>query len=80
MARLRCLRCNAVHSRPVVYGYPGPELIEAERRGEVVLGGCNVGEPVRVWFCEECERTLSEDEREALAQAVEAAGGEGEPE
>lgn len=72
MARLRCLRCGVVRFRHVVYGYPGSELIEAERRGEVVLGGCNVGEPVRIWFCEDCERTMSEDEREATVEVAES--------
>ena len=26
---------------PVVYGYPGPGQIQAEQRGEIVLGGCH---------------------------------------
>lgn len=72
MAELRCSRCGAVRSRRVVYGYPGPDLIEAARRGEVVLGGCNLGEPVGVWFCEDCERTMSEEERLAYQEAAEA--------
>jgi hypothetical protein len=25
---------------PIVFGFPGSELIEAEARGEVILGGC----------------------------------------
>jgi hypothetical protein len=27
---------------PIVFGYPMPELFEAEQRGEVALGGCVV--------------------------------------
>jgi hypothetical protein len=27
---------------PIVYGLPGPELVEEAERGEVVLGGCTV--------------------------------------
>lgn len=25
---------------PIVYGLPGPELVEAAERGEVLIGGC----------------------------------------
>lgn len=72
MSKLRCSKCGVVRSRRVVYGYPGPELIEAAKRGEVVLGGCNVGEPVRVWFCEDCDRTMSDAERLAHQEAAES--------
>lgn len=43
-----CPVCGATPV-PIVYGYPGIEMIEAERRGEVVLGGCVVwdGQPTR---------------------------------
>ena len=37
----RCPMC-ARDLVPVVYGYPDPSLVDAERRGEVRLGGCEV--------------------------------------
>lgn len=39
---------------PIVYGYPGPELIEAYERGEVALGGCTIGLLAPRWRCTEC--------------------------
>ena len=40
----RCAQCGSrLKLLPAAYGLPGPELIEAEKRGEVWLGGCCVG-------------------------------------
>lgn len=36
-----CPRCGSVATLlPIAYGYPSPEMFEAARRGEIVLGGC----------------------------------------
>lgn len=35
-----CPMCGAVEVIPVVFGLPGPELVERANRGEVSLGGC----------------------------------------
>lgn len=35
-----CPHCSSRDTAPIVYGYPGEELIAAARQGEVVLGGC----------------------------------------
>lgn len=42
---------------PIVYGMPGPELVDAYTRGEVELGGCCItpGEPM--FRCQHCGRT-----------------------
>jgi hypothetical protein len=61
-----CLGCGARSKVGVVYGYPTPELLEQARRGEVILGGCNVGAPPPPWLCAECER--DESKRELLAE------------
>ena len=55
VAKLRCALCGTTAHRTVVYGYPSPELLEEARRGEVILGGCVIGEKV-VWFCNDCSR------------------------
>jgi hypothetical protein len=41
---------------PIVYGMPGEELVEKEKRGEVILGGCCVGKdsPQFAWKCGKC--------------------------
>jgi hypothetical protein len=36
----------------IVYGKPGPSLVEASQRGEVFLGGCCMG-PSR-FHCKKC--------------------------
>ena len=54
MALLRCAKCGRHVRKKVVYGYPCPELMEQARRGEVVLGGCEVGEPIDPWWCDHC--------------------------
>ncbi|GAA3959253.1 hypothetical protein GCM10023085_47050 [Actinomadura viridis] len=50
-----CPRCGGA-AAPVLYGLPGPEMFEAAERGEIVLGGCEVG-PER-WWCGTCARYL----------------------
>jgi len=39
----------------IIYGYPGPELCEAEKRGEVELGGCCVGDNDPNFHCKACD-------------------------
>jgi hypothetical protein len=58
MARPECARCGKRASKPVVYGYPSPELMEQAKRGEVILGGCVIGIP---WLCDQCKRDFSEE-------------------
>lgn len=42
---------------PIVYGMPGPELIEASARGEVSIGGCVVHDDMPAFICSVCEET-----------------------
>lgn len=43
---------------PIAYGYPGPEMWEAEQRGEIVLGGCTVDPGLPTSVCTGCRRQL----------------------
>jgi len=54
MALLRCVKCGKTERKPVVYGYPDPGTMERAERGEVVLGGCEIGKPLRPWWCDDC--------------------------
>jgi hypothetical protein len=49
-----CPRCSASKIQPIVYGLVMGEGLEAARRGEIVLGGCIVGENMPVWRCVAC--------------------------
>ena len=66
---LRCEKCGRKERKEVVYGLPDAELMERGARGEVVLAGCCVGEPLRPWWCEACEPTLEERERAGIRDA-----------
>ena len=35
-----CPECGSLDVVPILYGEPGPELIEEERQGKIALGGC----------------------------------------
>lgn len=43
---------------PIVYGLPGWDLAEAEKNGEVVLGGCVVSGNDPEWACPNCHEPL----------------------
>lgn len=49
-----CPRCGAGDVIPVVYGYPSPDMWEAEQRGEIVLSGCIVSSGFPTWQCGKC--------------------------
>ena len=53
-----CPACGATDALRIVYGYPGSELWEAERRGEIVLGGCLVGAESPEYECRSCGAPL----------------------
>jgi hypothetical protein len=48
-----CPRCGGP-MLPIVYGYPGIEMREAEQRGEIVLGGCTVDSGMPAFSCRSC--------------------------
>jgi len=41
---------------PIVYGYPGPEMVESADRGEILLGGCIVSDNDPQFRCKNCGR------------------------
>lgn len=49
-----CPRCRSDDTIPIVYGYPGPELMEAMERGEIMLGGCCIEDHQPLWHCRKC--------------------------
>jgi hypothetical protein len=55
-----CPKCGSA-AIPIVWGNPGPELAEAEARGELVLGGCIIAHDddcravSPAWHCTKCE-------------------------
>ena len=47
--RFRCPHCEEKAAVAIVYGYPGPDMVEEADRQEIVLGGCiaEIGAPDR---------------------------------
>ena len=57
MARTDAPRCCDKPMTPIVYGMPGPELLEESLDGEVELGGCLISEDAPMFRCLRCGRT-----------------------
>jgi hypothetical protein len=55
-----CPQCGSMGLIRIVYGLPGPELVDAAKRGEVILGGCQVAHENRV--CRSCGARFHLDE------------------
>lgn len=51
---MACPTCGSTDRARIVYGLPGPELMEAAERGEVVLGGCCVSDDDPRYACRAC--------------------------
>ena len=47
MTTLVCPEGHQSEIPPVMYGRPGPEMWEAAERGEILIGGCIRGRPIK---------------------------------
>lgn len=73
-----CPRCGSRDAVEIIYGLPDLELGVAAERGEVVLGGCIIGDASSDYQCRGCEAPLpwvrdEEADAETGASAVDAA-------
>lgn len=51
-----CPKCGSSQGVvPIVYGYPGEELMKKAQKGDVKLGGCIIGENNPNWHCNRCQ-------------------------
>ena len=62
----KCPGCQSTDAIPYVYGYAGEELWEAQKRGEVVLGGRDVWPGQPALRCRKCGTEFTKDGREAV--------------
>lgn len=53
-----CPACGSRKVINIIYGLPGRELMDAELRAEVVLGGCIVGPESPEFECRACHAVL----------------------
>jgi hypothetical protein len=61
-----CPACGSRDAVPIAYGYPSHEMFEAERRGELVLGGCLIGPESPAYQCRACDAPLPWPRRDDL--------------
>lgn len=52
---MKCPKCGSENYTPIMYGYPSQEAIEAEVRGELILGGCVVPSNASNVECDKCK-------------------------
>ena len=58
-----CPKCRSDRTAPILYGYPSYEAFEAEERGELILGGCEMidGMPHEDYGCLDCRYRWSKE-------------------
>ena len=60
----KCPKCGK-NLIEIIYGMPSSELFEAEERGEVILGGCEVFDDQPEYHCKNCDVDYSRDLKKA---------------
>ena len=49
---------------PFVYGFPGLDLMDKADAGEIILGGCGIGEYQPTHYCNVCQEQYPSNEVE----------------
>lgn len=57
MAESEAPRCCDKAMIPILYGMPGPEMLEEAERGEIKIGGCIIEGDAPTFRCTSCGRT-----------------------
>jgi hypothetical protein len=63
----RCPRCGSEEVIRILYGTPGPDLLEDARTGRVALGGDVFWPEAPEWLCVACGHEWREGEEESGA-------------
>lgn len=50
-----CPNCGSGKVLPIVYGYPGPEMMEEYDDEKILLGGCCITGDDPEWGCADCD-------------------------
>ena len=61
----RCPRCGSEEVIRILYGAPGPDLLEDARTGRVALGGDVFWPEAPEWLCVACDHEWREGEEES---------------
>jgi len=54
-----CPVCHSGDVRPILYGYPSAEAVEAAARGELLIGGSSSDANNPRWSCRSCGHRFS---------------------
>lgn len=54
----KCPACGEGKVVPIVYGYPGGEMIRKSGEGEITLGGCVISPEDPSWQCLACDAVV----------------------
>ena len=60
---MKCNNCNT-DMTPFVYGFPGLDLMDKADAGEIILGGCGIGEYQPTHYCNVCQEQYPSNEVE----------------
>lgn len=52
----QCPHCASLDTAPLVYGYPGIDMFEKEKKHTLKLGGCIIAEDNPIFHCFTCGR------------------------
>ena len=52
--KMPCPRCGSLDVVPILYGYPGPEMMATAEKGLIALGGCCVTNDDPQKLCRAC--------------------------
>ena len=54
----KCPACGSLRVARIVYGFPGPQMIQDVESGRIALGGCCVSDFDPAWQCLECKASI----------------------
>ncbi|MEA4826901.1 MAG: hypothetical protein VB130_09740 [Clostridium sp.] len=57
-----CPQCGSKKYLEIVYGYPGPGLLEEVEQGKIIFGGCCVSDEAPEYACSDCNKQWSKKE------------------
>lgn len=64
-----CPTCGSLDVVPILYGLPGPEMMDAAEKGKIELGGCCISDDDPQKQCKACGTQFDLPPRQAARRA-----------
>ena len=58
---VKCSTCGSKNIIPIIYGHPKPSAIEDEKKGRLIIGGCESGNETH--HCKDCKNEFKVKKR-----------------